>query len=305
MKLSSSLPIVTFALSTAACSGATGTSIPEPPGAGSGSTPGTPTGAPAATSPAASPAFPGGPRPSGEGNVVIHVRASTRAVPHTDGLSGQTPREEYVGIRALLLGTSKDDPDPLVVFDHQGYVEARLADGDDTIVARVPASSLRAGRYTWARTVVTHARYRVDATVHASGFSMPGEYENLVVLSDGTDVGGKKRMSGDVVSTFRGAGRVYGPTAATMPIGAWSSGGIALEVANGRAAYVYPVNVVVDPSTKRQVDVLFDVNMHECFRWQDTPGPGYARHVWDVELGSWEPVMQFGANSFSLAYVTR
>ena len=184
------------------------------------------------------------PNPGGGGNVVIHIHANTKPFAHADSYAGQTPRDEYLGIRALVLGTSKDDPNPLVVFDHaatplQGgatFVEARLNDGDDTVVATVPASKLRAGAYTWARTYVTHARYKVDATVHASGFATPGEYEDLVVLTDGTEVQGKKRQSGDLEATFRGGGQTYGPTEATMPIAGWAAGPFSFELAGGTRA---------------------------------------------------------------------
>jgi hypothetical protein len=280
----------------AACGGTAGGGIPDdptkaPPGGGPGDppAPGQPT-----------PGDPSKPDPTAGGNVIIHVRATAKAVPHTDGYAGQTPRDEHLGIRGLLLYTSKNDPNPLVVFDNGAFVEARLNDGDDTVVAKVPAAKLRAGTYTWARTLVTHARYKVDATAHYMGFATPGEFENLLVLSDNTDVKGKKRKSGDLESTFRGGGQTYGPTDLTTPIPRWESAGIALEIEGGQASYVYPAIVTVDPTIKKDVNVVFELNMHECFRWEDQPTWGYTKGVWDTEISTYEPLKQFGANSFKL-----
>src|SRR5262245_18083504 len=54
--------------------------------------------------------------PSANGvNVEIHLRASASAVPHADGLSGQTPSDQKIGIRKLTMLTSASDPAPFVV----------------------------------------------------------------------------------------------------------------------------------------------------------------------------------------------
>jgi hypothetical protein len=239
----------------------------------------------------------------GTANIVIHVRATAAPVAHVDGLSGQTPRDEYIGVKAMQLLTSPADPSPFVIFEHPTYVEARLNDGDDTVIATVPASSVRPGQYSYVRTLVTHVRYKVDATVHASGVATVGEYENLLVLTNDTEVGGQKRQSGDLVSTFRGGGQTFGPTESKYPLPPrteWA--GVALEVSQGRAYYVYPATIVVGPPPATDVSATFEVNMHECFRWEDLPTAGYRPGVWDVELTGYEPVRQFGANSFSVRF---
>src|SRR5262245_25589174 len=61
------------------------------------------------------------------GSLVIHLRATTAPVTHTDGLSGQTPKDQRVGIRALRLYREENDPNPVVAFDNQSNgVEASL-----------------------------------------------------------------------------------------------------------------------------------------------------------------------------------
>ena len=61
----------------------------------------------------------------------------------------------------------------------------------------------------------------------------------------------------------------------------------------------FPSNV------KKDIDVTFDLNMHECFRWEDQTNFGYQKKVWDVELTGYEPVRQFSANAFTLTVVPR
>jgi hypothetical protein len=238
---------------------------------------------------------------AGSASVVLHVRATTKPVAHDDGLSGQTPRDEYIGYQGLQLMTSRDDPNPVTIFELPTYVEARLNDGDDTILARTPAASLKAGSYSWARTFVTHARYKVNATVHDAGVDTAGEYETLLVLSDDTEVGGRKRKSGEAQTYFRAGGQTFGPTETTMVLPSrWEKGGMTFEIDRGRASYVYPVILLVDPTIGADVHVTFEVNMHECFRWEDQQGAAYQPGVWDVTLTGYEPVKQFQANGFTI-----
>jgi hypothetical protein len=279
------------------CSGSGGAAIPSDPSRGAD---GGPVTTPPGTTDPPGATDGGTAGDGGTGIVNIHVHANTKPFPHNDGFAGQTPRDEYMGIRGLLLYLTKDDPNPMLVFDNGSFVEARLNDGDDTVVAKVPASKLKAGNYTFARTLVTHARYNVNATVHASGFSTPGEYENLLVLSDNTTVNNRKWMSGDLETTFRGGGQTYGPTDLKQQLPRWETGGITFEVVNGQASYFYPVALRVEPSITTDVDVTFDVNMTDCFRWEDQSGFGYQSGVWDVELTGYEPVKQFSANAFTL-----
>jgi hypothetical protein len=244
--------------------------------------------------------------PAGTGNVVIHLRASAKQVTHTDGLPGQTPRDEYVGIRGLILSNGDTDPNPLVVFDNKSFIEARVNDGDDTIVATVPAKTLRAGHFTQARTLVTHARFKVDGVSHDAALPVAGEVEELIVVSDGTNVGGAVHNSGDYVATFTAASVTIGPISSTMTIpNGLSSGGITLQVDKGQASYVYPVDVTVDPTITADEQSYFDINTFECFRWQDENLLGYAPGVFDFvgSLQSWETVKQFGPNSFQLTLV--
>lgn len=233
--------------------------------------------------------------------VEIHVRASTSPVPHDDGLSGQTPSVQKIGIRKLTMMTSDTDPSPLVVFDHgASAVEAGLDDGDDTVVATVPAASLKAGNYTIARVAIAHARYRVAATMHGLGQAVPGTFENLHVLSDGATVDGETFDKGHYRFTFEVGGTPLATQSgedSPLPLEP-SVGGITMDTEGSETAYVFPISVPVEPALRGDVRMIFEVNTYDNFRWEDEAMNGYARGVFDVTPSSFEPVKSFGANSF-------
>lgn len=244
---------------------------------------------------------------SGEPTVTIHLRASTKPIAHLDGWSGQTPKKQLIGIRALTLGTSASDPNAWTVFDlAAGFIEAPLDDAADTVLAKIPASSLRAGTYVYAKAWVTHVRYEVDAVVHALGASVPGTFKNLQVLSDGTNVDGAVRASGFYSFSFVAGGQTYGPTTGSGgPLPQSSGNGITLTVDAGKASYGFPIALpVTTPSG--DVDIYLDANTHDDFRWEDTAGADHAAKVFDVDPPqTFEPVKQFGANALALSVVPR
>jgi len=79
-----------------------------------------------------------------------------------------------------------------------------------------------------------------------------------------------------------------------------ATGGIALDSAGSDSFYVFPTRVVIDPTVPNDQRAVCEVNVHESFRWQDQDGAGYAPRVYDTTPTSFEPVMAFGANSFTL-----
>jgi hypothetical protein len=237
------------------------------------------------------------------GSITIHLAATTAAFTHHDAWSGQTPSDQRIGVRSLSLGSSGDDPSPWVVFDFgTNTVDAGLNDGDDTLVATVPASSVKAGSYTYARVGVAYVRYSVAATVHEAGLSVPGTFHNLEVLSDDTLISGQTYASGYYSFNFAVGSLTYGPVTGTSgPLPASAGIGISLSIENGQASYGFPVTLDV-PSTSANLAITMLANTNEDFRWMDEDEPGYAAGVFDVTPpSSFEPVEQFGANSLTLA----
>ena len=183
----------------------------------------------------AAPPLDAGPDAQSGSAVFIHLKATTAPFVHVDAWSSQTPKKQTLGIRGLALGVGPNDPAPWLVFDlGTGFVEAPLDDKADTIVAKIPASALKNGTYTYAWTYASHVRYQVDATVHTMGTAVPGTFDNLQVLSDNTTIDGQVRASGYYSFSFLVGGQTYGPTTgANGPLPQTSGAGISLTIAAG------------------------------------------------------------------------
>jgi len=235
--------------------------------------------------------------------ITIRFRSSTAPFPHDDGLAGQTPLSHVSGLRKLQLYPSPTDPNPLTVFDFgSDFVEVSYADGADTPVYTVPASTLPQGLYTVARVVHSHVRYEVASTMHVNGQALPGTYQNLQVLSDGTLLDGQLRNHGYYEYVFS-TGYVDFPISGdNAPVPEWSeTGGFSTKLENGEWGYYFPIELWVTPELTEDVDIVLEVNMHESFRWQDQSEPGFAPGVFDTVPTAFEPVKRFGANDFALS----
>ncbi len=237
-------------------------------------------------------------------SISFYIRTSTAPFPHADGLSGQTARAAFQGIRSFTLLRDADDPEPLVVLDlGDAPVEAGYNDGNTTLVGSTRLSALRPGHYTLGRNVVTHSRYRVDAVMHAAGLVLPGEFDNVQVLTADTRVDGVPRAQGWFRYVFRTAGREFplegeGAPLPTEP----TSGGFRLVVRDGEAFYDYPIDVTIPelPAQAADLSVVLDVNMDHAFRWEDQAQPGYVPLVFDSSPAGSEPVRRFGANRLGI-----
>ncbi len=231
--------------------------------------------------------------------VYVHLRSTHEPVEHTPGTSGQTPRDWWSGIRSLHLLRTRDDPAPALVFTHgDGYVEASYADGADTVVGSAPIASLTSGSFTWARAVHTHVRFTIDATLHSSFGAIPGELEDLVVISDRTTIGGGTHDHGFYRYVFRAGGMEYpaeGSGFTVMPI---SGGGFDARLEEGETAYYFPAPLEVTDALDTDVHLIFEVNVHEGFRWVDEDLAGYEEGVFDATVAGTETIVQAGANGY-------
>ncbi len=244
----------------------------------------------------------GGSTGSGSGQVAIRMRSTTAPFDHQDGLAGQTPTMHTAGLKSLKLFRTTDDPSPLTVFDlGADPAVVDFADGADTLVYTATAGDLDAGTFTRARVVYSWVKYEVAATMHANGLTLPGTFDNLQVLTDGTTVDGATFDAGHYDYVFTTSGMTFPASGENAPIPEWSSvGGFEVKSENGEWAYYFPVNLPVDPTIETDVAVVLEVNMHESFRWQDQPTAGYATDVFDATPTTFEPVKQFGANTFGV-----
>lgn len=282
-------------LAAIACGGSVDTPRdPDPP----------PGSAPSSGVPATPAPSPGGGAAQTGPFVEIFMTGATTPFSHGDGLAGATPIHETIAVKKLALLRSPADPSPLLVFDHGAApVEVELTKGARVPVAKVPARGLASGVFTYARVGVSYARYAVPATLHTGVTApVPGRYENVQALSDGAPIDGVARKKGYFRYAFVVGGTTYGtlegedaPTPVTT-----TTGGIGMDLSGPETFYVFPVQIAVDPNVSRDVTVDFTVNVSESFRWSDQPSPGYAKGVFDTTPSTFEPVMAFGANAFTL-----
>ncbi|MBK6517184.1 MAG: hypothetical protein IPM79_26080 [Polyangiaceae bacterium] len=235
-------------------------------------------------------------------SVRIHLRSTTETFDHQDGLSGQTPLEHASGVRSLTLYRQEGDPSPLVVFDlGQDSAEVDYADGADTIAFTAKTADLADGVFTLARVVHSWVRYRVAATMH-NGVMVPGQFDNFQVLSDGTLYEGELYDAGAYTYVFGALGMEFPQSGADAPVPEWeAAGGFSVRFEDGEWAYYFPVNLAIDTDWGTDTDVYLDVNMHDSFRWQDQSTAGFTSGVFDVTPTTFEPVLRFGANSFSVS----
>jgi hypothetical protein len=239
---------------------------------------------------------PGGPR------LTLALRGSTAPVVHDDGLAGQTPSHQIVAIKSFWLYRSPTDPRPVKVLDLAKSVETDFIAEKAVDVGSVAFKSLPAGTYTFAKVGTAYVRYSVAARMHAT-VTADGRYDNTQALSDGAVIDGQTRAKGWYHFAFSVGGMTYGALEGSdaplpkVPM----AGAIALETVGSESFYTFPTSVVIDPDQPADQRWVMDVNVHESFRWVDQAQPGYATNVYDTTPTSFEPVMAFGANSFSLS----
>lgn len=247
------------------------------------------------------PADDAGALPAGGPLVHIHLRVAMEPFAHPPGTSGQQPSRHRAGMRSFYLLRDAGDPEPARVFDFgDGFAEVGYEPGDDTIVASVPIRELVAGHFSVGRVVHTHADYTVDATLHHSGYDLPGQVDHLVAMSDRTTLDGVARDRGFYRFLFR-SGSLEVPHEGTgMEVPVLPSGGFGVRIEDGEHAYYFPTSLLIDTGLGSDIHMVMEVNMHESFRWNDEAGAGHAPGVFDISPVAWEPVRQFGANSFRI-----
>lgn len=282
------LALTSALMLTVACGGEAGTVGPAP-GGSSGS--GTSSGGSGSGS-----EDPSGPR------LTLALRGSIEPVAHADAFASQTPSRQIVAVKSLWLYTSASDPSPVKVLDLGARsVETDLVTGATSEIGTVALRSLPAGTYTLAKVGTAYVRYSVASRMHAA-LTADGRYDNVQALSDGAVIDGQTHQKGWYRYQFSVGATPYGVLEGeNAPVPQLpGSGGIALDSSGAESFYVFPTLVVIDPTVTSDQRVVCEVNVHESFRWQDQALAGYAARVYDTTPTSFEPVMAFGANAFSL-----
>jgi hypothetical protein len=242
------------------------------------------------------------PTAAGTGNYILVLHADQTPVAVDTSSSGETPTDQRIGFVGLQLMQNATDSDPLVVANLGAPVDVGYNDGDDTVIATVPAKNLRAGHFTVAQVPIAYVRFTVGGTFHTTEVAVPGNFSDVIAMANGAMVDGTSRDQGFWQTAFSSAGgTTYGMQTGEHAVIAQPgvSSGITLDNSNSPSKYVFSTDLDVDPTIDHDVRVVFHVNTYQDFRWQDSNGAGYANGVFDVSTSGFETVTQLGANSIS------
>ena len=242
------------------------------------------------------------PTGTGTGNDIIVLHADQTPIAVDPSSAGETPTDQRIGFLGLRLLEGASDSSPLVVANLSAPVDVGYNEGDDTVIATVPAKNLRAGHFTVAQVPIAYVRFTVGGTFHTGEIAAPGNFSDVISMANGAMIDGTSRDQGfweTAFSSFGGTtyGMQTGEHAVTAQPGAVS--GISLDTAGSPSQYVFATSLDVDPNLDHDIRVVFHVNTYQDFRWQDQSAAGYAAGTFDVSASGFETVTQLGANSMS------
>ena len=236
------------------------------------------------------------------GNYVIVLRATQTPVAVDSSTSGQTPSDQRIGFLGLRLLEDASSEGPLDVADFSTPVDVGYNDGDETVIAKVPAKSLRAGHFTSAEVPIAYVRFTVAGTYHDGDIAAPGNFADVIAMANGTAIDGTTHDQGYWKTTFSStAGTTLGTMAGENAVVAQPAPAstIALDTSGSPAKYVFPTDLLIDPNLDHDEKIVFTVNTYQDFRWQDSASAGYTAGVFDVSNAGFETVTQLGANSIA------
>jgi hypothetical protein len=234
----------------------------------------------------------------GRSVIEIYVEGDPTAKTFTDGYSGQTPRDFFMGLQRFELLRSINDSAPVKVFDlAPGYVEVDMSTKSLVGVGRTP--DIPAGTYTHGRVLLSMARFKVDATAHSGGTQFAGTMTVLDAISE-TTIDGTPFTKGRCELTFT-AGSFTNTQDYTLPPLLGTAGGTIVD--DGPRTWMvfpFPSSMVIDPTdtTTHQATVSYET--YESFRWEEKQASGYLDGAWDVNanLVDTEVVKNFGATGY-------
>ncbi len=235
--------------------------------------------------------------------VVIHVRANDVPFDHQDGFAGQTPMAQAYGVTSLRLLDGRQDPEPQIIFDHGlDYVEASFAPGADTVVGSAVASTLPAASYDWARVGLSHVRIDIDATMHAMGLDIDGEFDVVTALAEGVEIDGEARVMGWWRYVFNAGAQSFPleGTGGGPPLGVAPGATVEVVEEEGETALYFPVLLATDPTIASDVHIVMDFNVDGSFRWIDEDSPDFATGVFDTTSTTTEMIRRVGANDYEI-----
>jgi hypothetical protein len=239
---------------------------------------------------------------SGPSRIDVLLVSSAESFENGDGLSGQPARALTAGVRSLTL--LSDSGEPWLVIDRgQGDITVGFDAGQKTLLGAVLPDKVVPGRYVRARLVESWVHFEVDATLHEASGATPGITTTLLVVSDGTSVGGVTHDAGFYAQDFVGSTKSEQFTGQDGVVPEHTtSADVETVVEDGEWAHYFPIDLEV---TSRDAVLTLRANVHEAFRWQDVDSGDNQAGVWDIAPPVYEPVRQLGPNAFDVVLENR
>jgi hypothetical protein len=231
----------------------------------------------------------------------IYVEGDSTPKTFTDGYSGQTPTNYYMGVSRFDLMTSENDTSPVTVFDHgEDYVEVDMS--QNTLVGSADLADLPFDFYTHGRVLLKMTRFDVETTVHTTmpPAQVPGTVTVVAALSDAI-IDNEQRSQDWVEYTFNVMGGIT--TTGSLPELPSTGGGTVVKQ-NGELWLVFALQsgLTISPLPTQDHTATITYEIYESFRWEDQQQANYTEGVFDAQAeGTTEPVMNFGATGYSIS----
>jgi hypothetical protein len=237
----------------------------------------------------------------GRAIIEIYIEGDPSPKTFTDGYSGQTPRDFFMGLQRFELLRAADDADPVTVLDlTPGYIEVDMS--QKTLVGAGHTGEIPAGTYSHGRALLVMARFTVDATAHSGTASLAGTMTILDAISDVT-IDGTAWTKGQCQLKFE-SGSFSNTQSYPLPALQGTAGGTVVD--DGPRTFMlfpFPLPMQIDPSDTATHKATVTFETYESFRWEEQQLSGYTDGAWDIAMtvADAEVVKAFGATGYRLA----
>jgi hypothetical protein len=237
----------------------------------------------------------------GRAVIEIYIEGDPSTKTFTDGFSGQTPRDYFMGLQRFELLRAADDPAPVTVVDvSPGFTEVDMS--QKTLVGVGRTGQIPAGTYSHGRALLAMARFTVDATAHSGSASLAGTMTILDAISDVT-IDGTPFTKGQCQLHFVSQSFSNTQAYALPPLPGTAGGTIVDDGPRTFMLFPFPLPLAIDPADTATHKATVTFETFESFRWEEKQLGGYADGVWDVAMNvaDAEAVKNFGATGYGLA----
>jgi hypothetical protein len=230
----------------------------------------------------------------------IFIAGELTPIQFHDNLSGQTPKNYFVGIQKYEILRTRSDPSPVTVFDF-GDKFQRVSMLERQFVGFGHVANMPNGTYDYGRTTIVFMEFDVNSTAHAYNMSIPGDLHVYYAIGNHTDSNGKEHKIGDVSGYFNAVGQKI-PYNAHHPVNfSLSDPDTGVDTSTGKTLFLFKLErPIIKEAMTDHLDTTLHFNIFEAFRWQDIDKTNYKPNIFDISsvITENEPVLRYGANHY-------